>query len=65
VDLDGAAAILLTMTENADALLRTREVAYRLDLAPETVRRMAQDGRLASLRLPSGEYRFRRLGELE
>ena len=45
---------------NAEALLRTNEVARRLSVSVETVYRLAQSGRLSAIRLkPTGPLRFR------
>lgn len=40
-------------------LLTAQEVAERLSVHPESVRRWTRQGDLAAIRLPSGRYRYR------
>lgn len=42
------------------ALLTAVEVAEEFRLDPETIRRWARDGRIEWIKLPGGQYRFRR-----
>ncbi len=49
---------------NTEYTLTSAEVARLLDVTDETVRRWAEQGKLAHVRLPSGHRRFRR-GDLD
>lgn len=44
---------------NTAPLLTPPEAAARLAIHPETLRRWAREGRVAVVRLPSGQMRFR------
>jgi excisionase family DNA binding protein len=46
-------------TEQADLLLDTAQVAEKLGVSEETVRRYARTGSIASIRLPGGTRRFK------
>jgi excisionase family DNA binding protein len=46
--------------QDAPALLVQQEVADLLRVEPRTVRRWAREGKIPAVKLPSGEYRFRR-----
>ena len=41
-----------------DGLLRTGELAVRLNVHPRTVRRWVEAGRLRAIKLPGGQFRF-------
>ena len=45
--------------DERDELLSPTEAARRLDINPKTLKRWANDGRIAYVRLPNGYLKFR------
>ena len=46
-------------TDSPNGLLTASQVANRLGVHVESVRRWTRDGKLAAVHLPSGRYRYR------